>query len=175
MLDNLPKYYNKLTGTWVDLDDAFKATTASWNGIYDDFRNGYIFHLANATQLKFLEEMLKVPVDETLSNEYRAGRLQAKLIPKITNEQTIKNIAKQFYPSENPIISGVEADYTLTIFFGNMQVLPIDIDIFKKTIVDILQADLDFIVELDVALSAFTHDELELFSHDNLVAYRQDA
>jgi len=159
MIENLPKYYKKDTGTWVDLDLAFIATTDGWEELATNFRNGYIFHLADTTQLKYLEEMLKVPVDETLSNEYRA--------------EVVINIAKQFYPLENPTLSETEADYTLTIFFGNMQVLPVDIDIFRNTVIDILQADLDFIVELDVALSAFTHDELNAYTHDNLVAYRQ--
>lgn len=172
MIELLPKYYNKIAGTWVDLDVAFLATIDGWAELTENFRNGYIFYLADATQLKYLEEMLKVPVDETLSNEYRAGRLQAKLVPKTTTRQVIINIAKQFYPSENPTISEVEADYRLTIYFGNMTVLPVDIDVFRNTILDILQADLDFIVELDVAMSAFTHDELGAFTHDNLVAYR---
>ena len=173
MIENLPKYYNKNAGTWVDLDLAFIATTDGWEELANNFRNGYIFHLADTTQLKYLEEMLKVPVDETLSNEYRAGRLRAKLVRKVTTQEVVINIAKQFYPLENPTLSETEADYTLTILFGNMQVLPTDIDIFRNTVIEILQADLDFIVELDIALSAFTHDELSVYTHDNLVAYRQ--
>lgn len=170
--DLLPRYYNILAGMWYDLDRAFEITTKDWGLLTQLFRNGYIFRLADATQLKYLEEMLKVPVDETLSNEYRAGRLQAKLVPKVTTEQVIKNIAKQFYPLESPTLSGIDVDYRLTIYFGNMTVLPLDIDVFRNTIIDILQADLDFIVELDVAMSAFTYDELSAFTHDNLVAYR---
>ena len=176
MLWYLPKYYHKESGIWVDLSFAFKATTAGWEDIANNFRNGYIFHLANEEQLKYLEEMLKVPVDETLSKEYRAGRLTAKLVKKVTTREVIINIAKQFYPNEpNPILSELGGDYTLTISFSNMQVLPADIDIFKNTIIKILQADLDFEVSLDVAMSAFTHDELSAFTHANLHGYRQSA
>ena len=176
MLWFLPKYYYKDSGVWVDLSFAFKATTEGWSDLAKNFRNGYIFHLATSEQLTYLEEMLKVPVDETLSTEYRAGRLTAKLVRKVTTKEVILGIAKQFYPNEpNPILNELGADYTLSITFSNMQVLPVDIDVFKNTVYEILQADLDFIVDLDIAMSAFTHDELALNSHDNLVAYKQSA
>ena len=176
MIYHLPNYYNKKEGIWVDLSFAFKSTTKGWDGIALGFKNGYIFHLANEEELKYLEEMLKVPVDETLSREYRVGRLTAKLVKKVTTLKVILGIAKQFYPDEeNPILDEVGDDYTLTITFSNMQVVPADIDIFRNTIIEILQADLDFLVSLDIAMSAFTHDELNALSHDNLVAYKQSA
>jgi len=172
----LPKYYHKLSGIWVDLSFAFKATTEGWEEIALNFRNGYIFHLASDEQLTYMEEMLKVPVDKTLSSDYRAGRLTSKLVRKVTTRSVIIGIAKQFYPNEpNPTLSELGDDYTLTITFSNMQVLPADIDIFKNTIIEILQADLDFEVSIDIAMSAFTHDELNVFSHDNLHAYKQSA
>jgi len=175
MLWYLPKYYNKDLGIWVDLSFAFRATTYGWDDIALNFRNGYIFHLANDEQLTYLEEMLKVPVDKTLSREYRAGRLTSKLVKKVTTQEVILSIANQFYPNDKPTLNELGDDYTLTITFSNMSALPSDIDVFRHTIIEILQADLDFEVSLDVAMSAFTHDELSAFSHENLHAYKQSA
>ncbi len=175
MLHYLPRYYNKEAGIWVDLSTAFKATTDGWEEIAKGFRSGYIFHLATPAQLTYLEDMLKVPIDENLSHEYRAGRLTIKLVRSVTTREVILGIAKQFYPDENPTLDELGDDYTLTITFSNMQVLPTDIDVFRNAIIEILQADLDFHVSLDIALSAFTHDELNLHSHDNLHAYKHSA
>ena len=174
LLKYLPNYYKKINSTWFDLAKAFQETSKGWDKLTIGMRNGYIFHLANKEQLSYLETMLKVPVDNSLPNAYRAGRLEAKLVRKVTTREVIINIAKQFYPNElNPIIKENEKDYTVNLYFGNMQVLPLDIDIFRHTIINILQADLDFMVKLDVAMSAFTHDQLHIYTHDQLVAYRQ--
>lgn len=168
----LPKYYNKTEGQWYDLNRAYEETIKGWGLTIANFRNGYIFSLANEVQLQFMEELLKVPVDTSLSIDYRVGRLQAKLLPAATTQSAIIHIAKQFYPNENPVISEVEADYTLTIFFSNMQVLPTDIAVFKDTIEEIIQADIDFSVLLDVAMAAFTHTDLSAHTYADLTGYR---
>lgn len=173
MKENLPIYYKKDAGIWNDLDVAFLATVDGWAGLLTYTRDGFIFANADIDQIRFLEGMLKINSEESYPLDYRRGRLVAKFIPLISSSDIVLSVAKNFYPTHVATLSEVEADYTLTMFFTTMQVLPSDIQIFRDTINDIIQADLDFNVNLNIAMSAFTHAELSAFTHGNLIAYTQ--
>jgi len=172
LINYLPNYYNKTAGTWKDLGVAFDATTYLWEEASAQFRNGFIFALANEEQLSYLEEIFFIPDGSALTLEQRRGRLLAKYLPKATTLQKVLEIAMTFYPNEVPYISEVEADYTLTIFFTQMKIIPSDIDIFREAIESILQADLDFFVRLDANLSAFEHETLHTITNGNLTVYK---
>lgn len=117
--------------------------------------------------LKYWEEMLGIPTDESKPYEFRRSVIKSKIRGSGTiTVNLIKNVSESFSNGEVEVIEQPSI-YSFTVKFVGTIGIPPNLDDLKKAIEEIKPAHLGVIYEIIYN----THDSLSIFTHDHLSLY----